>query len=89
VACGCPVHAADGARAALDAEVERRQALEARLAAAESARDENARQLPDLRDTLRRILSIHDDLLADGGEMADKMAAEARGGLTRAGVKGV
>lgn len=82
----CPEHALVGAARAFEDEQERRQALEVKLAAAESARDENARQLPDLRDAHRRILQIHDDLLTGDRAMADKMAFEARLALRKAGV---
>lgn len=83
----CPNHALAGAVLAFETAEERRDALQAKLTAAEKARDENARELPDLRDALRRILAIHDDLLTDVGEMADQMAREAQLALRKAGAR--
>lgn len=80
----CPAHAAAGARSALEVADERHQRLQARCIAAEVARDVHAEHLPKLRDSLRRIVYIHEGTLGLE-DVGDTLAREARRALKAVG----
>ena len=60
--------------------------LHARCVAAEEARDLNAENLPKLRDSLRRIVYIHDGVLGLE-DVGDTLAREARRALEAVGAR--
>lgn len=82
----CPAHAAAGARSALEVADERHHALQSRCLSAEAARDVHAKHLPMLRDSLRRIVYIHDGALGLE-DISDTLAREARRALKAVGAR--